>query len=139
MNRPIRGTAALVAGVVFASAAAADPPFGSNFPPTIAEARTTVAVGDVVTVGGPKAVNFLANETYRVYVVPHQVWRDGDPLGEKALATSQARSNAEGTLLKTTVWKAVRAGRFDVVVDYDGDGKFSYALDAVDGVNVRAK
>jgi hypothetical protein len=125
--------------VLVTSAAAADPPFGSDFPPTIAEARTTLSLGDVVTVGGPKAVNFLPNETLNVYVVPHRVWRDGDPLGEKALATSQARSNAEGTLLKTTVWKAVRPGRFDIVVDYDGDGKFSYALDSVDGVNVRGK
>ncbi|MFO0799098.1 MAG: hypothetical protein U0804_16645 [Gemmataceae bacterium] len=136
MSRPISGAVGLLAGVVAATAAAAQEP-ASDFPPVVAEARVTVTVGDAVTVGGPKAVNFLPNETYRVYVVPHRVWRDGDPLAEPALATSQARSNAEGTLLKTTVWKAVRAGRFDIVVDYDGDGKFSYALDAVDGVNVR--
>jgi hypothetical protein len=125
--------------VLLTSTAAADPPFGSDFPPVIADAKVTVTVGDTVTVGGPKAVNFLPNETLNVYVVPHRVWREGDPLGEKALATSQARSNAEGTLLKTTAWKAVKTGRFDIVVDYDGDGKFSYALDAVDGINVRAK
>ena len=125
--------------VLFTSVAAADPPFGSDFPPVIADAKTTVTVGDVVTVGGPMAVNFLPNETYRVYVVPHRVWRDGDSLGEAALATSQAHSNADGTLRKTTVWKAVRAGRFDIVVGYDGDGKFSFALDSVDGINVRAK
>lgn len=130
---------ALVALAVAHGTAAAQPEPLPEFPVTIPEARTTVTVGDEVTVGGPKATNYLRNETYRVYVVPHRPWRDGDPLGEAALATSHARSNAEGTLLKTTVWKAVRPGRFDVIVDYDGDGKFSYALDAADGVNVRGK
>jgi hypothetical protein len=138
MRRTIRGSHVLLAGVIVASAAAAqDPP--AEFPPVIADAKTTVTVGDVVTVGGPKSMNYLPNETMRVYVVPHRPWRDGDSLGETALATSQVRSNAEGTLLVTTVWKAVRPGRFDIVVDYDGDGKFSFALDSVDGVNVRAK
>ncbi len=130
---------ALFVVLVTAVAAGAQPPPLPEFPVTIAEARTTVKLGDEVTVGGPRATNYLRNETYRVYIVPHRPWRDGDPLGEAALATSQVRSNAEGSLLKTTVWKAVRPGRFDIIVDYDGDGKFSYALDAADGVNVREK
>jgi hypothetical protein len=138
MNRLLL-RASLVLALVASVATADEPPFGSDFPSTVAEAKTTVNLGDVVTVGGPKAVNFLANETYRVYVVPHRTWRDGDPLGEKAVATSLARSDPAGTLLRTTVWTAARPGRFDIVVDYDGDGKYSYALDAVDGVAVRGK
>jgi hypothetical protein len=135
-----RLSSAVWASLVLGLAAGADePPFGADFPPTVAAVKATVNLGDGVTVGGPKAVNFLPDETFHVYIVPHRPWRDGDPLGQEALATSQARSDAKGTLLRTTVWKAVRPGRFDIVTDYDGDGRFSYALDAVDGVIVRAK
>lgn len=36
----------------------------------------------------------------------------------------------------TDLWKADRAGQFDIIVDYDGNARFSYALDALDSFSV---
>lgn len=121
--------------------AAADPPaFGPNdFPPSTAVATLTIKVGDKVTVGGPKSINFLPNEWMDVYVVPHRVWLEGNPLGANAVKRGRVRSDAKGTLQLTDLGKADRAGQFDLIVDYDGNGLWSYALDSLDSFVVREK
>jgi hypothetical protein len=37
------------------------------------------------------------------------------------------------------VWTATRAGRFDLLVDYNDDGRFCSAFDVATGVLVRGK
>lgn len=115
------------------------PPLSGEFPPTVATPKVTVSVGDKVTVGGPGCGNFLPNTTMSVYLVPHRIWKDGDPLNANAVQRGHVRSNAKGDIPLTQLWKADKAGRFDIVIDYDGDGRFSYALDAIDAIDVRAK
>ena len=92
----------------------------------------TVTVGDKVTIGGPKSDNFLPDTWMDVYVVPHRIWQDGASLKADAVHRGRVRSNAKGQLPLTQLWVPDRAGQFDIIVDYDGDGKFSYALDALD-------
>jgi len=108
-----------------------------DFPPSTAVPKITVAVGETVTVGGPLSDNFLPDTRMTVYLVPHRVWRDGDALGTDAVRKVPIRSDAKGKLPRTPVWKADKAGQFDIIVDYDGDGRFSFALDSLDGVIVR--
>jgi hypothetical protein len=134
----IRNTFA-VALIFFASRAIGAPPFEEEFPPTTATVSVTVKVGDKVTVGGPKATNFLPNTPMDVYVVPHRVWRDGAPLAANAVHRGRVRSDAKGTIPLTQLWVPDKAGVYDIVIDYDGDGKFSYALDALSAIDVREK
>lgn len=120
--------------VLFASRVnAGEPPFGHEFPPTTAPIKLVVKVGDKVTVGGPGSDNFLPHTLMRVYLVPHRVWREGDALGADAVKRVRVKSNAKGQLPLTEIWKADKPGQ------YDGDGRFSYSLDAIDAIAVRAK
>ena len=114
--------------------AAADP---DDFPPSTAVPKLTVGLGESVTVGGPLSDNFLPDARMTIYLVPHRVWRDGDALGTDAVRKVPIRSDAKGKLPRTAVWKADKAGQFDIIVDYNGDGRFSFALDSLDGVIVR--
>ncbi|HJZ54360.1 MAG TPA: hypothetical protein VKE74_05355 [Gemmataceae bacterium] len=121
--------------------AAADPPDfqPSDFPPSTAVPRLMLQVGDTLSVGGPGSANFLPNEWMDVYVVPHRTWREGDPLGADALKRGRVRSDAKGRLVRSDLWKSDRAGQFDIIVDYDGNGRFSYGLDSLDAIVVRDK
>jgi hypothetical protein len=114
-------------------------PPDSEFPPTTAVPKLTLRVGDKMTVGGPLSDNFLPDTWMNVYVVPHRTWRDGDALGANAVQKERVRSNAKGQLPLTPIWKSDKVGQYDIIVDYDGDGRFSYGLDALDAIDVRAK
>jgi hypothetical protein len=121
-------------------ARAAPPDFDPDeFPPSTATPSLTVKAGEKVTVGGPKSANFLPNEVMDVFVVPHRVWREGDPLAANAVRRIKIRSDAKGGLPLTDLWKPSKAGQFDIVVDYDGNGRFSYSLDALSSFVVREK
>jgi hypothetical protein len=124
-----------------AHSTAADPPrfLPTDFPPSVAVPDRTIKVGDTITVGGPKSANFLPNETMDVFVVPHRIWLENDPLAANAVKRLRIKSDAKGGLPLTNLWKADRAGQFDIVVDYDGNGRFSYALDALSSFVVREK
>ena len=123
--------AALLASTALTAAAP------DEFPPSTAVPKLMVSLGESVTVGGPLSDNFLPDTRMTVYLVPHRVWRDGDALGTDAVRKVPIRSDAKGKLPRTPVWKADKAGQFDIIVDYDGDGRFSFALDSLDGVIVR--
>jgi hypothetical protein len=134
------GLAAALALIACAGPVAGQPaPPANEFPPTVVDPSLTLRVGDTLTVGGPRAANFLADTWMDVYVVPHRVWRDGDPLAANAVQRGRVRSNAVGGLPVTTIWKTNKVGQYDIIVDYDGDGRFSYALDAISAIDVRAK
>jgi hypothetical protein len=139
MNRT--GYAAVAAAVLAASVTADEPPDFKpcDFPPSTATAALTITVGEKVTVGGPKSANFLPNEWTDVYVVPHRTWREGDPLKTDLVRRVRVKTDAKGGLPLTDLWAADKAGTFDIVVDYDGNGKFSYALDALSAFVVREK
>jgi hypothetical protein len=128
--------AALAAGVARAEPPDFDP---DDFPPSTATPSLTVKVGEKVTVGGPKSANFLPNEVMGVFVVPHRTWREGDPLAANAVKRIKIKSDAKGVLPLTDLWKPDKAGQFDIVVDYDGNGRFSCGLDALSSFVVRQK
>ena len=107
-----------------------------DFPPSTAKLGMVVKVGDTVTIGGPGCTNFLPNTTMTVYVAPHRTWREGDPLADKAVRSIQVKSDRDGTIPRTELWKTERNGQFDIIIDYDGNGRFSYALDALDSFGV---
>lgn len=144
MSRPhftTRTISAAALALLLAESGAAGPPDfdPDDFPPTTATPSVTVKVGEKVTVGGPKSANFLPNEWMAVFVVPHRVWREGDPLAANAVKRIKIKSDAKGGLPLTALWTPDRTGQFDIVVDYDGNGRFSYSLDALSSFVVREK
>jgi hypothetical protein len=134
-------TAFLLSPIMVAGDAAADPPDfkPDDFPPSTAVASFMVQVGDKVTVGGPTSANFLPNEWMDVFVVPHHSWRETDPLAANVVKRIRIKSDAKGRLPLTDLWKPNQAGQFDIIVDYDSNGRFSYSLDALSSFVVRAK
>lgn len=91
-----------------------------------------LSVGQTVAVGnGYGGYNFYPDLLMDVYVVPHRVWNQGDSLTTNLVHRSLVRSSSDGTLPSTQVWLANAPGEYDIIVDYDNDGKFSWKLDAV--------
>jgi hypothetical protein len=68
-----------------------------------------------------------------VYVEPHKAggWLQGDDLKLNAVAHSHVMSDANGVIPATNIAQVGPAGAYDVVIDYDNDGKFSWKLDGV--------
>jgi len=142
-SNPARASFALgsVLIVAVAGIARADPPDfqPDDFPPSNAVASFTVQVGDTVTVGGPASDNFMPNVWMDAFVVPHRIWREGDPLAANAVRRIRIKSDAKGRLPLTDLWKSDKPGQYDIIVDYDGNGRFSYGFDALSSFIVRAK
>ena len=75
-----------------------------DFPPSTALPSFAVRAGDVVSIGGPGATNYLPNTSMNVYVVPHRTWREGDPLAKHVVKRIQIKSDGQGTLPRTPLW-----------------------------------
>src|SRR5262249_38246630 len=54
-----------------------------------------------------------------------------------AVHRSRVKSDAKGNLPRTNLWRPDRPGVYDVIVDYDNDGRFSFALDGLSAFVVR--
>lgn len=130
---------ALALLLIPALAGANGAPPDAEFPPTTALPTLTIDVGNKVSIGGPGSENFLPNEVMNVYIVTHRTWNEGDALNGVAVHRTRVKSDANGRLVLTWVWKADRAGEYDIIVDYDGNGRFSYSLDTVSAIVVKAK
>ena len=87
-------------------------------------------IGDVVTIGGPNATNWLGGFLMDIYILPHRNWSETDSLEAYAIHRSRVKTDANGTIPRTKVWQADRPGRFDIIADYQNDGKFTETLDA---------
>ncbi len=99
--------------------------------PTLALPAATFRVGDQVFLGGPDDTNYLPNVLMDVFVVPHRIWMEGDSLRADAIHRIWVKTDATGTIPRTELWRADRAGKFDLLVDYDGDNRFSWKLDGL--------
>src|SRR5262249_22255395 len=75
------------------------------------------------------------------YIVSHrdQGWAEGDPITSLIGTARQVivKSDANGVVPLTQAWTADMTGYFDVIIDYDNDGKFSWKLDELAGFQVR--
>ena len=47
------------------------------------------------------------------------------------------QAGGDGRISATKIWQPTFLGHFDVVVDYDNDGKFSWKLDGLDSFVVQ--
>lgn len=103
-------------------------------PPTVADTSLKLNVGDAVGVQGSQ---FYPNLFMNAYVVKHKPvgWKEDDPLTDGMVAKIVVQSDANGVVPLTQAWTA-QPGEYDVVIDYENDGLFSWKLDGLTGFHV---
>lgn len=111
-------------------------PFVPDFNPK--PSRATIdsffLLGDTVGIFGEQ---YYPDLLMPAYIFTHRkAWNDGDPLGG-FIATLFVKSDADGVVPLTAAWKADLGGRFNVIIDYDRDGLFSWTLDGLGGFKVQ--
>ncbi|MEM4264063.1 MAG: hypothetical protein QW666_04205 [Candidatus Woesearchaeota archaeon] len=68
----------------------------------------------------------MENKELRVYIVPDQSWNKDDEI-KNAVVNTTVQTNSRGKLLTAMIWESPKAGEYDIVVDIDNNGKYSYA------------
>jgi hypothetical protein len=89
-------------------------------------------LGETVYVIG---ANFSASETYNFsIVVDQETWTDGMAIPERVSGTViTVSSNSDGDIPPTAVWTGPQTvGKYDVVVDVNGNGQYDVGIDALD-------
>jgi len=87
-----------------------------------------------------KGKGYLPSTTYDIYVVNDVcIWSDCMPIPERVPGTAtQVSSDALGEIPPTAVWKApLIPGKYDIVIDVDGDGEYCRYIDALDNNDVK--
>jgi len=82
---------------------------------------------------------YSPSTTYNFYIVADQEnWSDGKAIPQRILGTATTiSSNANGDIPPTAVWSnALTVGKYDVVVDVNGNGKYDVGIDALDDSDV---
>jgi hypothetical protein len=111
-------------------------PFAAGYEPTDPESATNdfkFNLGDLVGVAGDE---YYPNLTMPVYITPHRSsWLDGDLFG--GVLAGWVRSDSLGAVSSTfTNYVADHIGQFDMIIDYDRNGRFSATLDGLTGFSV---
>jgi uncharacterized repeat protein (TIGR02543 family) len=76
---------------------------------------------------------YLPSSTYSLFVVDDvATWVDGMNI-PASVATAQVSSDASGNVASTTVWtNPLTAGKYDIIVDVNRNGKYDDDIDALD-------
>jgi len=101
-----------------------------------AQKKDTFNIGETVYLTG---VNFSASKTLDVYIVTDQVtWTDGMEIPERLAGTAiTVSSDNEGNISSTAVWTDPQVvGKYDVVVDANGNGQYDEGIDALDDSDI---
>lgn len=83
--------------------------------------------------------NFSASKTYNFYIVVDQeTWADGMAIPERVPGTVIiVSSNNNGDIASTAVWTGPQTvGKYDIVVDVNGNGQYDPGIDAVDDSDI---
>jgi hypothetical protein len=78
---------------------------------------------------------------YQIYIVADvATWTDGMEIPTRVSGTTAlVSSDLSGKVLQTLLWRPRLAlGNYDIVVDVDGDGKYTVGIDALDGLDIGA-
>ncbi len=109
-------------------------------PPFVPEPEVAVA-NEVIPFGVPVGIwgaEYLPDEYLWAYVFPHrsQGWLEGDVYANP-LVQIVVRSDGSGFVpLTNTGWQPTQPGIYDVIIDYDNDGKFTWTMDGLGAFNV---
>ena len=81
---------------------------------------------------------YRPSTTYNVYVVEDVTWVDGMAIPPRVLGTATTvTSDAAGNIPATLLWSAtLEPGKYDIVVDVDGDDLYYAEADALDDSDI---
>lgn len=122
---------------LFAESAGDLPEFAA-FTPMVANTTPTFLMGNTVGASGGQYVPNLYMSVYIVYHKP-QGWMQNDSLYDGLVESAVVLSDSDGAVPLTQAWLADHRGEFDLIIDYDNDGVFSYGLDGLTGLTVRSQ
>jgi hypothetical protein len=101
--------------------------------PEVANVNDIFNLGDHV---GASGTQYYPDLLMQAYIFPHQTeWFNGDLL-IGSVADQFVLSDSNGQVALTDTWVASQTGTFDLIIDYDRDGKFSATLDGLGGFEV---
>lgn len=93
----------------------------------------TFNTGDNVYVMG---ANYLDTASYVAYVFPFDViWANGAPL-TGYVSSQPVNADANGDISSQLAWGGASNGLYNLVIDYDNDGYFSWTLDGLGSFEV---
>jgi hypothetical protein len=99
--------------------------------------KDTFDVDDNVYFNGS---GFMPSTTFAIYVVYDKAtWNDGDAIPSRVPGTvASVSSDSSGNILPTLIWnKPLTAGKYDIVVDVNGNGKYDASVDCLDDNDVQ--
>jgi hypothetical protein len=126
-------------GIPVATDTPNDVPYNADFVPVpqVAAITSSFQPGDKVGISGTQ---YLPNQLMYAYIVPHKAtgWMEGDSLSGPAVNRSVVLSDSNGNVsLTDSGWTApTTPGTYDVIIDYNNDGKFSWTLDGLSAFTV---
>jgi hypothetical protein len=100
------------------------------------EVQAVFHLGDDLFV---KGAQYVDDWEYEALVLPYKaIWSEDEPLSG-ALATDEVTSDAQGIIEGQDLWLDIdQLGLFNIVIDYDRDGLFSWTLDGLGTFSVVA-
>jgi len=80
-----------------------------------------------------RGTGYLPSTTYEIYLVNATTWTDGMLIPLRIAGTATAiTSDSSGNLSATLSWPTPLPGKYDIVVDVNGDGHYNATIDALD-------
>ena len=115
-------------------------PYVPNFMPevSIAKIDTNFFLGDPVGIFGDQ---YYPDLLMPAYIFPHKTagWNEYDPF-TGYIKQIFVQSDGNGTVPLTEAWTAAdKSGLYDVIIDYDRNGLFTWTMDGLDGFKVLDK
>lgn len=132
---PALGGKPFVGNAILSPMNVSNTPFlpGHSLDPESAAPTAMFNLGQTIGVGGDE---YYADLVMQALIFPHHAsWADGDALANP-VATTFVQSDDNGLVPLTQIWSASQLGDFDLLIDYDRDGKFSATLDGLGAFTV---
>ncbi len=80
---------------------------------------------------------YVPEETYDLFIVKDRIWTDSMPIPPYIVKTTvSADANGDISPDPTLIWPSGVQGKYDIIVDVDGNGNYDEGIDALDDMDV---